>query len=328
MANWVVIALYSGSDSRAVDQADLKIAAELFKPVRQSELLDVLRRNVSEKTLRFEMSKQAQTSDEGLTRPLNILLAEDGLANQKLAIGLLKRWGHSVTIANNGREAFEFWQSEAYDLILMDIQMPEMDGIDATRAIRAKEEGTDQHIAIVAMTAHALKGDKEKCLAAGMDAYVSKPIRKRELQAAIAGLCIQTTPPADDESSTIEEDMIQWDAAIAAVDNDRQLLNGVVSEAIGEIPDLLRQLHDAAAQQDATVVQRAAHTIRGCLRIFDVKRVDRLAGEIEQLGKDSSWESVPTLVQALDHDLQQVLREMRDYYALEPGDTEEPEDVG
>jgi CheY-like chemotaxis protein len=231
-----------------------------------------------------------------------------------------------VTVANNGLEAVNFWNAESFDLILMDIQMPEMDGIEATRAIREREAGTDQHIAIVAMTAHALKGDKEKCLAAGMDAYVSKPIRQRELQAAIAGLCIQTTPPADQQRASTDEDVIQWDTAFAAVDHDRQLLNGVVSEAVGEIPDLLRQLHEAAASRDAKVVQRAAHTIRGCLRIFDVHRVDRLAGEIEQLGKDASWQTVPTLVQALDRELQQVLREMRDYNALEPSDTEDPEE--
>ncbi len=322
----VVIALASGSDSRLISRPDLEVAAELFKPVKQSELLDVLRRNVSKKTLRFQMSKRTKASNDGLTGPLRILLAEDGLANQKLAVGLLKRWGHHVTIANNGREAVDLWESEPFDLILMDIQMPEMDGIDATRLIREREEGTDAHISIIAMTAHALKGDKEKCLAAGMDAYVSKPIRQRELQAAIAGLCIQTSVPAADQQSISDEELIQWDAAIEAVDHDRQLLNDVVSEAIGEIPELLRQLHEAAVNRDAAVLQRAAHTIRGCLRIFDVKRVELLAGEIEQLGKDTSWENLPSLVQVLDRDLQQVLREMHDYYALEPSDTDEPSD--
>ena len=112
---------------------------------------------------------------------LKILLAEDGLANQKMAMGLLKGWGHEVFVADNGKIAVELWQDQSFDLILMDLQMPEMDGIEATRSIRHQEQQRGGHIPIIALTAHALTGDRERCLDAGMDGYVSKPIRRSVL---------------------------------------------------------------------------------------------------------------------------------------------------
>src|SRR5687767_5792203 len=108
--------------------------------------------------------------------PLQILLVEDNPINQKVAIRLLEREGHLVTLAVNGRKALELVESRSFDLILMDVQMPEMDGLEATMAIRNRERGTDRHIPIVAVTAYALVGDRERCLEAGMDGYVTKPV--------------------------------------------------------------------------------------------------------------------------------------------------------
>lgn len=129
-------------------------------------------------------------------RPLRILLAEDSLVNQKLALALLTRMGHAVRIANNGREAVDLARSEAFDVVFMDVQMPEMDGFEAAAAIRASERGTDRHLPIVALTAHAMKGDREHCLAAGMDDYLSKPVRAAEIAATLARCTAATTPPA------------------------------------------------------------------------------------------------------------------------------------
>ena len=112
-------------------------------------------------------------------------LAEDNLVNQILATRILEKLGHKVLVANNGREAFERTQAEEFDVILMDVQMPEMDGLEATAAIRAAEITTGMHVPILAMTAHAMKGDRERCLSAGMDGYLSKPIRIEELKEAI-----------------------------------------------------------------------------------------------------------------------------------------------
>jgi CheY-like chemotaxis protein len=130
---------------------------------------------------------------------LRILLAEDSLVNQKLAAGLLEKLGHTVVVANHGREAIAAWESDDFDLVLMDVQMPEMDGFEATAAIRAKESRTGSHVPIIAMTAHALKGDRERCLKAGMDDYVAKPIRAQQLfdtiETVVAGSGTPKSPP-------------------------------------------------------------------------------------------------------------------------------------
>ena len=119
------------------------------------------------------------------SKSVRILLAEDSLVNQKVAVGLLSKQGHQVDIAINGVQAVEAWENGDYELILMDIQMPEMDGIEATRVIRQREHGTDSRIPIIAMTANAMKGDRQECLSAGMDDYVSKPFKPADLFAAV-----------------------------------------------------------------------------------------------------------------------------------------------
>ena len=120
---------------------------------------------------------------------LRVLLAEDSLFNQKLAVGLLEKWGHEVVVATHGAEAVEKLQSSHFDLVLMDVQMPNMDGYEATRLIRTAESQTGEHVPIIAMTAHAMSGDRDRCLEAGMDGYVAKPVYARNLQAAIGEVC-------------------------------------------------------------------------------------------------------------------------------------------
>ncbi len=126
-----------------------------------------------------------RVSDMEPCRSLKILLAEDSHANQMLALGVLRKWGHSLTVANNGLEAVAAFTQEKYDVILMDVQMPEMDGLQATAVIRTMEQQQGGHIPIVAMTANAMKGDREECVQAGMDEYVTKPIRWPDLRQAL-----------------------------------------------------------------------------------------------------------------------------------------------
>ena len=141
----------------------------------------------------------AQRVNDRADRPLRVLLAEDNPVNRVLAIRLLENRGHSVAVAGNGREALEATEQRTFDVVLMDLEMPEMSGLEATAAIRRREQRTGMHIPIVAMTAHAMIGDREKCLAAGMDAYVSKPIRADELYAALENV---TLKPSDDAIQT------------------------------------------------------------------------------------------------------------------------------
>jgi two-component system sensor histidine kinase/response regulator len=160
---------------------ELGISAYLVKPIRQGELLNAIcavLQMAPQKTPDRLITKHTLREERHRSR---ILLAEDNLVNQKLALRLLEKRGFDVTVVGDGRAALDALEANSFDAILMDIQMPEMDGFEATAAIRAKEKSTGAHIPIIAMTAHALKGDQERCLEAGMDAYVSKPIRTAEL---------------------------------------------------------------------------------------------------------------------------------------------------
>jgi len=171
---------------------ELGIARYLTKPVKQSELLDAIlmafggrRRDgvpVESVPARTVPPVNAEAG------PLRILLAEDNAVNQRLAIRLLEKQGHRVALANNGREAVEAVLRQTFDVVLMDVQMPEMNGFEAAAAVRAAERGTGRHLPIIALTAHAMKGDRERCLEAGMDGYLSKPIQTRALAQALAEL--------------------------------------------------------------------------------------------------------------------------------------------
>ncbi|MCS6925909.1 MAG: PAS domain S-box protein [Candidatus Binatia bacterium] len=160
----------------------LGIAVRLMKPLKPSELHQALLRALGQ---RLEPRAESRLSISA-QRPLRILLAEDNPVNQRLAVHLLQKWGHTVMVANTGREALAALERETFDLVLMDVQMPEMDGLEATTRIRQREAGTGCHVPIIAMTAHAMAGDRERCLVAGMDGYVSKPLKAAELAAAIA----------------------------------------------------------------------------------------------------------------------------------------------
>ncbi|MFA6499365.1 MAG: response regulator, partial [Desulfurivibrionaceae bacterium] len=174
----VIILTSAGLPEDKERSKSLGVHAYLLKPCRQKDLL----KSISAVFVQPELSGPApETPQTEKKEQLHILLAEDNLVNQKVAQKLLEREGHSVVIANNGREAVEKYNTEHFDLILMDVQMPEMDGFEATAKIRIQEQGTAQHIPIIALTAHAMKGYSEKCLAAGMDGYVSKPFTIKTL---------------------------------------------------------------------------------------------------------------------------------------------------
>lgn len=165
------------------------IVGHLIKPIKQSELLNKLMETLHPAIDTEWTSVKPQARPAGtMGRALKILLVEDNLVNQKLAVRLLEKAGHSVEIANHGEEALALLQNATYDIIFMDVQMPVMGGFETTKRIREMEQASGEHVPIIAMTAHALKGDREKCLAAGMDGYISKPIQSEELYQAIVEL--------------------------------------------------------------------------------------------------------------------------------------------
>jgi two-component system, sensor histidine kinase and response regulator len=193
----VMLLSSAGQRGDAARSRELGIAAYLTKPVVQSQLLDAILNVLGAGTAAAEPSPAPVSETASAGPGLRVLLAEDNPVNQKLASRLLERRGHTVVIAPNGRIALDWLDKEPFDLVVMDVSMPEMDGFQTAAAIRARERGTAGHVPIIAMTAHAMKGDRERCLAAGMDAYVSKPVQAKELFAAIDTLSWQMAAAPD-----------------------------------------------------------------------------------------------------------------------------------
>lgn len=188
LAGSVIMMLTSRAWGRDAERCfELGIQAYILKPIRRGELLTALRT-----VLGLRKATEKEPRDAAVPRPLEkelrILLAEDNAVNQKLAKGLLEKKGHRVVVAETGRAALDLLETQSFDLVLMDVQMPEMDGLEATAAIRKREASGGGHIPIIAMTAHAMVGDRERCIEAGMDDYVSKPVRAEDLLLAIHGL--------------------------------------------------------------------------------------------------------------------------------------------
>jgi PAS domain S-box-containing protein len=180
----IVMLTSAGHRGDAVRCQELGVAAYLLKPIRQSELREAIARVLGAREQDGAIPLITRFSVQDVRDPsvfLKVLLAEDNAVNQRLAVRLLEKRGHHVTVAGNGREALQALEKESFDLVFMDVQMPELDGFEATAAIREREKGSALHQPIVALTAHAMKGDREKCLAGGMDGYLTKPIRPQEL---------------------------------------------------------------------------------------------------------------------------------------------------
>jgi len=280
--NTPIMMLSSGAQrGDATRCAQLGVAAYLLKPVRQSELRDAISRVLqTSEPVEAEITIITETSllaKRDPAKTLHILVAEDNLINQKLAKRLLEKRGHRVVLANNGREALKALDSTSFDLVLMDVQMPEMDGLEATRQLRIKEKATGAHCPVVAMTALAMKGDKERCLEAGMDDYLSKPIRPLELDAVLDAHS-SMPQPAIESSINVEELMER-------IDGDRSLLAELSEIFEEEYPKQLRAAHEALAQNDAAAVRRIGHSLKGALANLAATDASGLAASVEAMGK-------------------------------------------
>ncbi len=310
----VIMMLTSGDQTEDVARCDaLGIAAYLVKPVKQSDLFDALA--LALKICEPESAAAAAHDGRRRTlRPLRILLAEDSLVNQKLAVALLTAHGHEVTIANNGREAVAATAQDGFDLLLMDVQMPEMDGLEATAAIRGRERLHGGHVPIIAMTAHALKGDRELCLQAGMDDYVSKPIRAEQLFDVIEARCADATEdlacnnvphetaPAEVPSDTI----IDWPAALLSVQGNRDSLQSMIDAALEEFPRLMAAIQWAFSEDNAAALRRAAHTLKASIGYFNHAAVFQQAGQLEQLAQQGRMAETGGLIESLQNHLEEM----------------------
>jgi two-component system, sensor histidine kinase and response regulator len=278
---------------------ELGISAYLLKPVRQAELKEAIIRVL---TSQQSVGKPAMLTRESLHEKdgrrisLTILLAEDNPVNQKLAIRMLEKRGHKVTVASNGKQALAAIEARSgapYDLVLMDVQMPEMDGLEATAILREREKLSGLHQPIVAMTALVMKGDRERCLAAGMDAFLSKPIRPQELDDVLDSYTAQLSESITESSEIASSDSssaqilapILTADLLERIDGDRVLLS--------ELLDLLRedssrQLHTAQLAidvNDAATLQSVGHALKGALANLAAPTAAAIAGELESIGK-------------------------------------------
>jgi PAS domain S-box-containing protein len=316
--NDATIVMLSSSDQpdHPVRCRQLGVPAYLMKPVKQSELLNtiltVLHTPEGEPTQGERITEAPRRNVEPVVprvRGLYLLLAEDNTVNQRLAVRLLEKQGHTVVVAGNGREALALVlgdrkPAKPFDLVLMDVQMPMMDGLEATVLIRAAEKETGRHIPIIALTAHAMKGDRERCLAAGMDGYVTKPIQTGELQRAIVtlmpGAIAEPNEPVREEPI---EGVIDRNVALAYVGGDGDLLQELIGLFLKECPGWMNEIRAALANGDALRLKRTAHSLKGSMAVFGAQSAIAAALTLETMGQSRDLTNGEAAYTALEQQL-------------------------
>jgi len=315
LSSTVIMMLTSGDRPSDVARCQqLGVAAYLLKPVKQSELFDAIVLALGISAPEDEVREATTAEKPSRVRTLRVLLAEDSLVNQKLAVGLLEKHGHTVVVANHGREAIAAFESQHFDLILMDVQMPEMDGFEATAVIRTKEKRIGAHVPIIAMTAHAMKGDRERCLESGMDGYIAKPIRANQVFDTIESILgaapeAATRPqPAPSGSNTLD-----WAEALRGVKEDHALLKVVVEAVLDEAPRLLTAIRQAITAGDAAALRLAAHTLKGSIRHFGETGAFEHACRLEMMGQEGNFGNAEETLTALEREMEWVVQDLSDY---------------
>ncbi|HEV3263487.1 MAG TPA: response regulator [Gemmataceae bacterium] len=304
----------------------------LTKPIKRSDLLRAVLTALGIAEAREEETEPGvRGSSSELTLGasplprLRILLADDNAFNQRVGVMKLEKKGHQVTVVGSGQDALAALDRETFDLILMDVQMPDMDGLEVTAVIRRNEQTTGGHIPIVAMTAHAMKGDRERCLESGMDGYVTKPIQDHELWRAIRGVVHVDSLAADRRSALILDSAsppaseaaagLDVRAALARVGGNVQLLHELAGVFRDDCSRLIPEIRDALNQQEAQRVQSAAHTLKGMVGFFAAAGATEAALKLEAMARDGrldgAAEAFTALVAEIDN-IQSVLGSLRE----------------
>ena len=301
----------------------LGLTRYLVKPVNQSDLLDALLEALAAPAPAPASHQTPRPQGTPPTGPsLRVLLAEDNLVNQRLAIRILEKQGHEVTPVLNGREAVVALDKQAFDVVLMDVQMPVLDGMEATAEIR-RREGAGRRTPIIALTAHALMGDRERCLAAGMDGYLSKPIQGAELARALAligvggpgsgvgehpgGASSRTADPAPRTPPFDEA------AALARLDGDRDLLREVAGLFVADGPRMVQAVRAAVSAGDARALQLSAHALKGSASMFSARPVVEAAWALEQMGRDADLGGAEPALAALEREADRLRQALAEY---------------
>ena len=305
-------AMPAGSAARC---GALGIAGVLTKPVTQSELLDAILIAVSpgaEGGNSHEPDPDSAGPERAGSR-LRILVAEDNLVNRAVAIGILEKEGHVLVHAATGREAVEAFSDGLFDLILMDVQMPEMDGFEATRRIRELEEASGRHTPIVAMTAHAMAGDRERCLAAGMDNYVSKPLRKEDLLRALDGAGVEVDVDENEAGTAL---LYRRGELLSQCDGDEELMRELISIFHDNTLQIVQAIGEAVQKRDALALAAHAHKLLSSLGAFGAERARTLALRLEKHGQESDFGGAMERFAQLDRETDKIYTALADFVGV------------
>ena len=304
-----IIMMMSVGDAKENDGRGIGVDAYLTKPVKHSDLLDALATLFRVSTRRPRPERVVEPSARPQRR-LRVLLAEDNLVNRKLVMRLLEKRGHHVHAVENGRTAVTAVASAttAFDVVLMDLQMPEMSGFEATHEIRERERGGNVHLPIVALTAHAMAGDRERCLAAGMDGYLSKPIEVNDLITTVERFGGNGAAPTDARNEPSSPTAATFDeaTALAYTGGDRQLLKEVIDLFRKDSPATLRRIERALHKRDGDGLRMAAHALKGAIATVGSSAGRETAAELETMAKSGRFtdgERVYAHLRELVHEL-------------------------
>jgi PAS domain S-box-containing protein len=342
----------AGQSEDAARCRELGVRTYLTKPIRQSALFDAILGALGHADAVRDVPSVPHTGWGTSARSLHVLLAEDNAVNQRLTVRLLEKRGHRVTVVGTGRAALTalFGKDEggrmkeeertntatagssssfnppqagtllhlsSFDAVLMDVQMPEMDGYEATVEIRQREKATGTHIPIIAMTAHAMKGDREHCLAVGMDGYLAKPLKPEEFFAALEGLvpdagagAAAPNPPATPPT----QPAFDGSKFLRRVSGDRELLAELIGIFFDEVPNLMGEIAAAVAARHGERLRASAHTLKGAVLVFDATAALDAAGRMESVGSAQRWDEAESALAALEAavaDLQLALDKLR-----------------
>jgi signal transduction histidine kinase/CheY-like chemotaxis protein len=283
---------------------ELGVAAYLTKPVRQPVLREAIRTVLGMPA--EPGAKPALVTRHSLREtqsPWRVLLAEDNLVNQRLVVTMLEKRRHSVVVVADGREAIVALEGERFDVVLMDMQMPKMDGFQAAREIRKREVGSGRHVPIVALTAFAMREDRERCLSAGTDAYLAKPFSAAALLETIERLLVVPVVQESPVAAVPGNQTFDRPALLARLDGDRSALEEIVSAFLQDCPRLVDGLREAVRARSAQALCTAAHALKGALSAVSADRAAEVARKLEQMGREGNISGVEPIQDALEAEL-------------------------
>jgi CheY-like chemotaxis protein len=311
----IILLTSSGRRGDAARCRDIGIVGYLTKPVMSGELIEAVRAVFEGLAAgQPETFVTRHSLREGRSR-LRILLAEDNAVNRAMIARMVEKLGHSVRVVEDGNEALAALIAEPFDVILMDVQMPELDGIATTIAIRERELGTDRHIPILAITAHVMKGDRERFLQHGMDGYVSKPVRSQELFDALSALLSTDKAVAAEpaEGASTGSAVFDESVALSNTDDDRGMLAEAVGICLDDLPKYMADVRAGIARGDAGSLERAAHRMRSSLNAVAARPAAQAAERLEGLASSADIAACRLAAAVLEREVQRLIAALQSW---------------